>query len=806
MASISSSSVSLPELDVTRLHALPVEQQQLFLFSFVQSLHSTLIKSPDNALPELRVPLKQETLQIINLLTPSPSRVIGDILALCIKRTFTGGDGRDVADLLSELLAIATSAKADKDSAKRNTSLCCLSQLIAVAGQHAHSLLLGVPTQLLKQLKQAVDHAGTKCSIFQALSATCNQLGTSMDETTCREVWKPVRNAVLSDKAFVVQAAALDCLSKLISCTSHFASVREYEAAKQIAVKILETPSRAVRSHCSELLATLLSVVFSDTLPSTSSIKAAKQKRNKKADSAVSDVDIERPETPALEVDSRRLVLNFEEALMELLSLLSRSAGANRGRVLITLAYAKFLRKLGPSSTRRHSPSILRHLLSDLPKAESLISSRSRTLSTRRTIKYLVEHVLYGEMSDESAQLEGLKTLITDYISVGSPPAANSAKQSLTVYCATSAVTYLVRTTEEASAIHAPLIVDALLAKLRHTSYGVQIQTCRALRCLAEAHPRLVTPAIIRCQAQLEKDLSQLGGSQAVGRSCIASAIALSAMYSIVCKNPLHSSLSCFTKSLDLSFRLLKISASSELRLSAIQIQVAWILLGGLLSLGPSFVKPNLNQLLLVWKNALAKSLPRENLNTRSNLELSFLIHIRECALGALLCFLESNARLLTADIARRLSTLLEYTNEFIACLPTPKTEDNPMLRLFSNSSLQDLELRLRRRVLQCTTKLLNLSPAIVRDSILSGQSLPYIVTAFTNPDRHSPTSLSTDLSSAINSQTPIWELGDDYGGGITSLVASYRLAAVPGELPGKQRIHWLYPSGNDQAIEETVC
>ncbi|KKF95959.1 Pof6 interactor protein 1 [Ceratocystis platani] len=85
-------------------------------------------------------------------------------------------------------------------------------------------------------------------------------------------------------------------------------------------------------------------------------------------------------------------------------------------------------------------------------------------------------------------------------------------------------------------------------------------------------------------------------------------------------------------------------AGQSELRVSATQIQVAWILIGGLMALGPNFVKIHLSQLLLMWKNALPKPLAKDNTASRSLLEASFLAHVRECALGSILAFLHSIA------------------------------------------------------------------------------------------------------------------------------------------------------------------
>ena len=157
---------------------------------------------------------------------------------------------------------------------------------------------------------------------------------------------------------------------------------------------------------------------------------------------------------------------------------------------------------------------------------------------------------------------------------------------------------------------------------------------------------------------------------------------------------------------------LLKSSGQSELRVSSTQVQVAWILLGGLMSLGPNFVKIHLSQLLVLWKNALPKPLAKDNFAHRDILEVSYLTHVKECALGSILSFLQSNSRLLTVDVSKRIATMLQNTSVFLRMLPSKKTTDDISQRLTPALQLQDLDMMVQRRVLQCYITLVNQSPA----------------------------------------------------------------------------------------------
>lgn len=223
------------------------------------------------------------------------------------------------------------------------------------------------------------------------------------------------------------------------------------------------------------------------------------------------------------------------------------------------------------------------------------------------------------------------------------------------------------------------------------------------------------------------------------------------------------------------------------------------------MTLGPNFVKIHLSQLLLLWKNALPKPLNRDNMIQRNYLELCFLTHVRECALGSILTFLEFNSRILTLDVTKRLAAMLQNTTLFLNTLPAKKTTDDMSQRLSPALQLHDFDLMVRRRVLQCYTKLVELSPASSTDVLLQTNLLPFAIASFAEPDNYTTSSFSTAIASAAGTFESIWEVADNHGFGVTGLVRGFDITPLPGEQDTGTRHHWLTRHGPEAIIDQTL-
>jgi hypothetical protein len=267
---------------------------------------------------------------------------------------------------------------------------------------------------------------------------------------------------------------------------------------------------------------------------------------------------------------------------------------------------------------------------------------------------------------------------------------------------------------------------------------------------------------------------------------------------------PLYGSVDVFSRVLSQATELLKISGSSELRIASTQIQVAWILIGGLMPLGPSFVKIHLSQLMLLWKNALPKPLGKDNSAQRGTLETSFLAHVRECALGSMLSFLEFNGKLITMDGARRIAAMLQNTVAFLDDIPPQKTIDDISQRLFASLQLYDFVVMVRRRVLQCFSKLVKLNHAGRTEIISQSSLLSLAISSFADPDATHASPMESSIATSTGQFESLWDLWDNFGFGITGLAREY----VDETLTTKRNdgtTAWSSTESTDQDIDDIV-
>jgi hypothetical protein len=410
-------------------------------------------------------------------------------------------------------------------------------------------------------------------------------------------------------------------------------------------------------------------------------------------------------------------------------------------------------------------------------------------------------------MLGESGQLNAVKILVNEILK-DYPQALKERPEpsKQTLIGALSALSSLLNSLGSATNTFADSCRDALLQVLQHPSYTVQVYASACLRSFVLACPLQLLPAVTICMNSVNRELGLLGGQRQSPRKCVGLANGLSAILSTSTSQPLHGSVDVNSRVLSQATTLLKSSSQSDLRVSSTQIQVAWVLIGGLMTLGPNFVKIHLSQLLLLWKNALPKPLNRDNMVQRNLFELSFLTHVRECALGSILTFLEFNSRLLTLDVTKRLAAMLQNTTMFLNTLPSKKTTDDVSQRLSPALQLHDFDLMVRRRVLQCYTKLVELSPSSSGEVLLQTNLLPFAVASFAEPDNYTTSSFSTAIASAAGSFESIWEVADNHGFGVNGIVRGYDVKPLPGEHDTGSKHHWVTRHGPEAIIDRTVC
>lgn len=785
---------SNPELDLPKLQSLPAEQQELFLLTFVSNLSKHVMGLSSDDCTAQQLYLKREIFQIINLTTPLPSRVIRNNLGRCLAHVFKIGDRKLLFETVNDLIAIISGGKAKSDgdaSRTKQAAVTCLGDVFAAAGDSAIGLHQLACTSTLRLLKSASNNAGLRAASFTAMAKLVSMVEGSMDEHVARDIWKQARTYVTSEKGAGVIVAACRCLKALTKHTPYFLNFGDYEKLESVVFKTFDAASTSVRHAAADCLAEALVRGHSET--GSAQGPSAKSKKTKPKLKRVSthpgigggdDEILSQPASPA--PGGKRvqdLALSFAEILKLLANYYVRTSTSNRSRTAIGVCYGKVFRQLDEKLIESNYWKILQTFTVDILGQPSISNNRYRLLITRRIVDALMQEVIGRKILGESGQLVAARLLVNDVLK-NYPQALTERPEpsKQTLVTALSTLSSLIEALGSAANNFAEPCRDGLLQVLQHPSYSVQVYAAWCMKTFALACPQQLLSCLSVCMNSLNRELSLLGSGRNSHRRCIGFAHGLAATLSVSPSRPLHGSLDINSRVLTMATSLLKSSGQSELRVSSTQIQVAWILIGGLMSLGPNFVKIHLSQLLLLWKNALPKPLAKDNTAARTLLEASFLSHVRECALGSIFAFLQSNSRLLTVDVSKRIATMLQSTTAFLRTLPSKKTTEDISQKLTPALQLQDYETMVHRRVLQCYIRLVNLSPAGSGDSLLQSNFLTLAISLFADPENYSPNTLSASIANAAATFESLWEVGDNVAFGVTGLVTGFHLKKLPGQ------------------------
>jgi hypothetical protein len=779
-------------LDVPRLHNLSSEQQHQYLLTFTGDLVNHVEELSAEGINSEQAALKRELIKVVGLSLPAPTRVIRNNIGRCFAGIFAKGNRKPLYETINDLIAILNDQEKGKDKAvlrMKHAALVALGYVFAVAGDSAISLSPLACTTILKLIKVASNDTGLRAAVFQVLGRITKGIVVAIDEDIGRNIWKAARKAAEADKSLLVQQASLGCLEQLVRCSPYFDNSNDFEKLQAIIWKCIDSPCVPVRHAAASCIAAELVKSFAGSTTKDVVPKIRRPRKAKKQPKGEDPEDeAERASSPVPEKPATALNYTLLELLRVLSAAYCRPPTTNRGRAGIAVAYIKVLRALGESVVEQHYAEIARHFFLDILSHPAFIyGNKYRLLVSRRMVHVILSKVI-GRMLGETGQLNAARFLLNDIIkdypqAVRERPAPN--KQHL--IGALDALAALISDLDAAVGSIAETAREGLVQVLQHPSFTVQVYAARALRMFVLTCPQQMLPTVTICMNSVTRELNQLTSSTSTEkknpRRCLGYAHGLAAVLSTSSHHPLYGSVDVYARVLSQATGLLKSAGSSDLRLSACQVQVAYIMLGGLMSLGPNFVKIHLSQLMLLWKNALALAGGQ-----RSLLELSYLAHVRECALGSIKAFLTFNQRLLTSDVSRRLSGMLENTVSFVSGLPEKKVSDEPGNRLLPGLQLQDYESMVRRRVFQCFSQLLTLSPAGSLEATAHSTILPLAVASISDAEFYAPSSFSTSIAASAANFESIWDVGDNYGFGVTGLV---RGLDVRDPVTRKLERHW---------------
>jgi hypothetical protein len=281
-------------------------------------------------------------------------------------------------------------------------------------------------------------------------------------------------------------------------------------------------------------------------------------------------------------------------------------------------------------------------------------------------------------------------------------------------------------------------------------------------------------------------------------------AYGLSALVAIIPERPLYVSYDSSAKILDLAIQLLKRAGSHEMHIASVEIEVAWTMIASLMTLGPNFVRAQLPQLLVLWRNALPKptSKDADGSSGRSLVEWLFLLHVRESALGAIYSFLAHNATvLITLDVARRIASLLANVLSFVNATPSNNHAGNAELQELEGPTLHVREAALRRRTYQCYA-LLGFSGVTESTQTVLLQSA---ITLFASAEAYNGSALQAAIASSTGELASLAQCTDGYAYGVTSVNITHTTQPEGAEDAQRDKQERLNRDAVDNAIDDLV-
>lgn len=805
------------ELDILKLHSLPSEQQDLYLFTFVTSLERYAQELNANDLKVQQSHIKQQLIQIIGLPTPSPTRPVRNSVGRTFSFIFTKGDRKLLFETITELGDSLSVGKSERDFRNKDAVVHSLGEIYKAAGNGAVNLSSITYTAIVRLLKIASGHVALRVAIFKAISKIIRALKDSLDETIARDAWKCARSAASTDRGALVQVAACSCLEELIRGTNFFNSTSDFDSLKTTIWKAGDSSIAAVRQASASCLASMMIKAYSETpftvsIPKTPRTPRFKRPKKPVPGQALSapdgdDSDTMRLASPTWKKPHVHLELTLTDILRQLSTQYVRSSTSNRGRAAVISCYSEIFKNIDQRVAESSFGVIAENLLVEILSSPLIAQHRYRLLITRRFIQKLLGEVLCRDILGEAAQIDAAKLLINEYLKnyprvlkEKTEPTKNTLAGVLDI------LSSLIQTLGSAFSPIAESCEEALTQVLQHPSYTVQIHASFCMRSFVLTSPVHLIQCASVCMNSLIKELEQLNTGRLSARRCVGYANGLAAVLGISSQQPLYSCLKISSRALQLATNLLKSSVSAELRISGTQVQVAWILIGGLMSLGPNFVKIHLSQLLLLWRNSLPKALTRENAGQRQTGEISYLAHVRECALGSILSFLEFNGRLLTGDVTKRIFTMLQNTMEFLDHMPSTKVDSDMSSRIAPSLQLSDLVQMVKRRVLQCLTRLATRSPQASKETLSQSNLVAFAVSCFAEPEGYAHGSIGTSIANTASNFDSVWNVADNYGFGISGQMRGLNISPLLGEHLPTDSYYWHRKLDAEEDLNQLVC
>ncbi|XP_061766590.1 HEAT repeat-containing protein 5B-like isoform X1 [Nerophis ophidion] len=632
-------------------------KRPVFIFEWLRFLDKVLV-----AANKVDVKEKQKKLvdQLTGLISSAPGPPTRKLLAKNLATLYSIGDTFTVFQTLDKCNDIIKSK--DDTPAYLPTKLAavaCVGAFYEKMGRMLGSSFPDTINNLLKALKSAESQG--RGEILLSLQKVLNGLGGAA--ASChRDIYKNARS-LLTDRSMAVRCAVAKCLSELQN-EAVFMWTTELENMATLCFKALEGSNYGVRVAVAKLLGTVMATAL---MPKQAAVMRQNVKR------ATLEEVLELMATGFLRGGSGFLKSGGE--------MLKGGASVSREvRVGVTQAYVVFVTTLGGQWLERNFATFLSHVL-DLVSHPRATQTHVEAVYSRRCVSFMLRATLGSLLGEKaqiaagkeicqaiSKQMRAVEAVVNDLNGENKTGAADVSASQHVMVCALKELGSIV---QSLSATSSPLIqepsiglLETVTSVLLHPSMAARLAAAWCLRCIAMALPYQLTPLLDRCAERINNLKSS---PEAVSGYSFAMAALLGGVHQC----PLGIPHSKGKLVVSIAEDLLRTAAQNS-RLSLQRTQAGWLLLGALMTLGPSLVRYHLPKMLLLWRNVFPRS--QKELEAEKARGDSFTWQVtlegRAGALCAMRSFVAHCPELLTEDVIRRLMTPVECAMTMISHVP----------------------------------------------------------------------------------------------------------------------------------------
>uniref|UniRef100_A0A8C9T2G7 HEAT repeat-containing protein 5B n=1 Tax=Scleropages formosus TaxID=113540 RepID=A0A8C9T2G7_SCLFO len=633
-------------------------KRPVFIFEWLRFLDKVLV-----AANKVDVKEKQKKLveQLTGLISSAPGPPTRKLLAKNLATLYSIGDTFTVFQTLDKCNDIIKSK--DDTPAYLPTKLAavaCVGAFYEKMGRMLGSSFPDTINNLLKALKNAESQG--RGEILLSLQKVLGGLGGAA--ASChRDIYKNARS-LLTDRSMAVRCAAAKCLLELQN-EAVFMWTTELENVATLCFKALEGSNYGVRVAVSKLLGSVMATAL---MPKQAAVMRQNVKR------ATLEEVLELMATGFLRGGSGFLKSGGE--------MLKGGASVSREvRVGVTQAYVVFVTTLGGQWLERNFAVFLSHVL-ELASHPRATQTHVEAVYSRRCVSFVLRASLGGLLGEKAQiaagreicqaiakQMRAVEAVVNDSSGESKVGSADVSASQHVMVCALQELGSLV---QSLSATASPLIqepsiglLETVTSVLLHPSMAARLAAAWCLRCVAVALPYQLTPLLERCAERIN---SLKSSPEAVSGYSFAMAALLGGVHQC----PLGIPHSKGKMVVSIAEDLLRTAAQNS-RLSLQRTQAGWLLLGALMTLGPSLVRYHLPKMLLLWRNVFPRS--QKELEAEKARGDSFTWQVtlegRAGALCAMRSFVAHCPELLTEDVIRRLMTPIECAMTMMSHVPS---------------------------------------------------------------------------------------------------------------------------------------